>query len=395
MYAIKIWVIDMEELKDLLREDYYVINAEETISKLFPIIEKLGKDRAHAILLEENGKILGVVREKDLVRGRALKNPHETKVRSLLVRTGTIPISELTPERVARRFVEDMTPFVVVSEDGKHAVIYINDFIRFIKDRFKGVKVRDLMNEDFLTVKRFDTVAKALALMKKHGVDRVIVVDERGKVIGVLTGKDVIDRVIAPRKRARMGDFSGEKEQTLSIMVESVMSTPPICAKANDSVSEVLELMAENRISSVVVERDGIPEGILMKRDILEFFLKSQEKKELSVQFVVQNISTDEFERDEILKDIERFMRKYKEFLGEVYVYIYLKKQRVHFRGLPLITAKIKIWSEKGLFIATGESWGVEYAVHVALEKLEREVQKEKELTEEGKLEKAVYDFFE
>lgn len=385
----------VEELRELIREDYYMINADETISKLFPLIEKLGKDRANAILVEEDGKILGVVREKDLTRGRAIKNPHETKVRSLLVKTGIIPISELTVEKVARRFIEDSTPFVVVYSDKKYGVIYINDFIKFIKYKFKGVKVRDLMNEEFTTVRGFDTVAKALSLMKRNGVDRVIVVDDKGKVIGVLTGKDVIDRVIAPRKRARMGDFSGEKEKSLSIMVESVMSAPPICAKANDSVSEVIDSMAENRISSIVVEREGIPEGILMKRDVLEFFLKSEEKKELSVQFVVQNIAPDEFERNEIIKDIERFMRKYEDFLGETHVYIYLKKQRVHFRGLPLVTAKIKIWSSKGLFIASGESWGIEFAIHVALEKLEREVQKEKELTEEGKLEKAVYEFLE
>ncbi|MEM2726884.1 MAG: CBS domain-containing protein [Archaeoglobaceae archaeon] len=387
--------MDVEELRELIREDYYMINADETISKLFPLIDKLGKDKANAILVEEDGKILGVVREKDLIRGRALKNPHETKVRSLLVKTGIIPLSELTAEKVARRFIEDSTPFVVVADNGKFGVIYINDFVKFIKYKFEGIKVRELMNEEFTTVRRFDTVAKALSLMKKNGVDRVVVLDEKGKVIGVLTGKDVIDRVISPRKRARSGDFSGEKERTLSIMVESIMSAPPICAKANDSVSEVVDLMAENRISSIVVERDGIPEGILMKRDVLEFFLKSEEKSELSVQFVIQNITPDEFERNEILKDIERFMRKYKDFLGEAHVYVYLKKQRVHFRSLPLVSAKVKIWSAKGLFIATGESWGIEFAIHVALEKLEREVQKEKELIEEGKLEKAVYEFFE
>ncbi|MDI9610074.1 MAG: CBS domain-containing protein [Archaeoglobales archaeon] len=386
----------MGELRELIREDYYVINVEETLSKLFPLIDKLGKDKANAILVEEDGEILGVVREKDLIRGRALKNPHETRVRSMLVRTGVIPLAEISSEKVARRFIEDSTPFVVVSLDGKYGVIYINDFIKFIKDEFEGTKVRDLMNEDFLTVRRFDTVAKALSMMKRYGADRVVVVDERGKVIGVLTGKDIVDRVISPRKRARMGDYSGEKEKALSIMVESIMSVPPICAKVNDSVPDVIELMAENRISSVVIERDGIPEGILMKRDILEFFLKSQEKTEISVQFITQNISPDEFERGEIIKDIERFMRKYRDFLGETHVYVYLKKQRVHFRGIPLITAKIKIWSaKKGLFLASGDSWGIEYAIHVALEKLEREVQKEKDLIEEGKLEKAVYEFFE
>jgi len=383
------------ELQDLIREDYFVINAEETLSKLFPLIEKLGKDRAHAILVEEDGEIVGVVREKDLIRGRALKNPHETKVKSLLVRTGAIDLKELTAEKVARRFIEDATPFVLVKLNGKNGVIYINDFIKFIKPNFEKIKVREVMSDDFITVRRFDTIAKALSLMKKTGTDRVIVVDENGKVIGVLTGKDVIDRVISPRKRARMGDVSGEKEKTLSIMVESIMSSPPICVKAIDSVAEVIDLMAENRISSVVVERDGIPEGIVMKRDVLEYYLKLQEKKELAVQFILQNVEIDDFDRGNILKDVERFLRKYSQYLGNTNVYVYLKKQRIHYRNLPLITAKVKVWSDKGLFMATGESWGIEFALHVALEKLEREVQKEKELEEERKIEKIAQEFFE
>jgi signal-transduction protein with cAMP-binding, CBS, and nucleotidyltransferase domain len=383
------------ELQDLIGEDYFVINAEETLSKLFPLIEKLGKDRAHAILVEEDGEIVGVVREKDLIRGRALKNPHETKVKSLLVRTGAIDLKELTAEKVARRFIEDATPFVLVKLNGKNGVIYINDFIKFIKPNFEKIKVREVMSDDFITVRRFDTIAKALSLMKKTGTDRVIVVDENGKVIGVLTGKDVIDRVISPRKRARMGDVSGEKEKTLSIMVESIMSSPPICVKAMDSVAEVIDLMAENRISSVVVEKDGIPEGIVMKRDVLEYYLKLQEKKELAVQFILQNVEIDDFDRENILKDIERFLRKYNQYLGNTNVYVYLKKQRIHYRNLPLITAKVKVWSDKGLFMATGESWGIEFALHVALEKLEREVQKEKELEEERKIEKIAQEFFE
>ncbi len=383
------------ELQDLIREDYFVINAEETLSKLFPLIEKLGKDKAHAILVEEDGKIVGVVREKDLIRGRALKNPHETKVKSLLVRTGAIDIKELTAEKVARRFVEDATPFVLVKLNGKSGVIYINDFIKFIKQKFEKIKVREVMSDDFITVRRFDTIAKALSLMKKTGADRVIVVDENGKVIGILTGKDVIDRVISPRKRARMGDASGEKEKTLSIMVESIMSSPPICVKAMDSVAEVIDLMAENRISSVVVEKDGIPEGIVMKRDVLEYYLKLQEKKEFAVQFILQNVEMDDFDRENIIKDIEKFLRKYSQYLGNTSVYVYLKKQRIHYRNLPLITSKVKIWSDKGLFMATGESWGIEFALHVALEKLEREVQKRKELEEERKIEKIAQEFFE
>ncbi|WP_456467726.1 CBS domain-containing protein [Archaeoglobus sp.] len=384
--------LDVEELKELIREDYELIDANETISKLFPILEKLDRDKANAILVEEDGKIIGVVREKDLIRGSVLKNPHETRVKSLVVKTGKLDISELDPFKVARRFVEDSTPFVIVQTGKKFGVIYVNDFLRKLKLEFENVKVREVMNPDVITVRRFDTAAKALSVMRSHGIDRVVVVDENNKVIGILTGKDVIDRVISPRKRARMGDSSGEKEKTLSIMVESIMSSPVISVGRNDSVAEVIDLMVENRISSVVVTREGIPDGIVIKKDILEYYLKKQEKKDFGVQIMTSDITLDDFDREAIMDDVERFMKKFSEFLGESYLFVYIKRHKEHFRNLPLIHVRLKLSSEKGNFMVSGESWGVEYALHVALKKLEREVLKEKEILQDKRMVKRFYE---
>ncbi|WP_202318589.1 CBS domain-containing protein [Archaeoglobus neptunius] len=384
--------MDVEELKELVREDYEMVDAGETVSKLFPLLEKLDRDKANAILVQEGGKVIGVVREKDLIRGSVLKNPHETKVKSLLVRTGKIDISDLDPAKVARRFVEDSTPFVIVQMGKKFGVIYINDFLRKLRPFFKGVKVREVMNPEVITVRRFDTAAKALSIMRNNGVDRVVIVDENNRVIGILTGKDVIDRVISPRKRARMGDLSGEKEKTLSIMVESIMSSPVLSVSRNDSVGDVIDLMVENRISSVVVTTDGIPDGIVLKKDILEEFLKRQEKKEFGIQIMTTGITLDEFDRKTIEEDVEKFMRKFSEFLGESYIFVYIKRHKEFFRNLPLIHVRLKLSSARGNFMVSGESWGVEYALHVALKKLEREVLKEKEILQDRRMEKKFYE---
>ncbi len=383
--------MDVEELKELITEEFEVVDADDTISKLVPLLEKY-EDRAHAIVVKEGKEIVGVVREKDLIRGHALKNPHETKVRSIMIKTGVVPLYELTPEKVARRFVEDSTPFVLVRLNGKYGTIYINDFLLKLKGELEGVRVADVMNPEVVTVRRFDTAAKALATMRNHGIDRVVVVDENHRVIGIVTAKDVIDRVIAPRRRARLGEESGEKERTLSIMVESIMSSPVITVQRSDSVAEAIDLMVENRISSLPVTRDGLPEGILIKKDILEYFLRKSEKKEIGVQIITTDISLDEFDREAIMDDVERFMRKFSEFLGESYLFVYIKRHKERFRGLPLIHVRLKLSSERGNFMVSGESWGVEYAVHVALKKLEREVLKEKELLHDRKMVKRFYE---
>ena len=384
----------MEEwLKDLIRYDFEIVNAEDTISKVFPLLDKLDQDKAGAILVVDEGKVYGVVREKDLLRTSVLVNPHETKVKNAAIRTGIIDIKELTLDRVLRRFIEDSTPFVVVREDGKYGVIYINDLLEALKDRLKDVRARDVMNPNVVTIKAHETAAKALALMRTNGIDRLVVVDDNHRVVGVITGKDIIDRIVAPRKRARLGEEKGEKEKTLSIMVESIMSYPPVTAERMDKLSDVVDQMIEHRVSSVViVSKDYTPEGIVTKKDILESLIREAAPSQLKVELVTRDITLDDFDKEAINKDLDNFMRKFGDFLGESYMFVYIKRHKDTFRALPLIHVRMKLASERGTFFASGEGWGVEYAIHATLKKLEREILKEKELLHDHKMIKRFYE---
>ncbi len=383
--------MDVESLKELIREDYDVIDANETISKVIPMLEKW--EEKSAILVEENGKIIGVVRERDLMRGCVMVNPHETKIKHFVVRTGILSLDDLTPEKVARRFVEDSTPFVIVKLNGKYGVIFVDDFLKLVKPEFEDVKVKEIMNPEVVTVKDHDTVAKALATMRNHGIDRVVVVDDNNKVVGIVTGKDIVDRVLAPRKRARLGDVSGEKEKTLSIMVESIMSYPVITANKNESVASVIDTMIEKNISSVVVTKDGFPEGIVIKKDILENFIKKATPTKFDVQVIVRNLTLDDFEKARINDDLNNFMEKFKDYFGEAILFVYIRKFRwEYYRGLPWVLVRLKLASDKGTFVATGEGWGAEYALHATLKKLEREILKEKELLTDKKMIRRFYE---
>jgi len=379
------------ELKQLIKEEFNLVGADEPLSRILPILEKSGGKGA--ILVEEDGKIGGVIREKDLIRGSIIVNPHETKVKNFVVRTGILSLNDLTPVNVAKRFIEDSTPFVIVKLNGKYGIIDIDDFLNLIKPRFKDVKVRDIMNTEVITVKAHDTVAKALATMRSHGIDRVVVINDNNKVVGIVTGKDIIDRVLAPRKRAKFGELRGEKEETLSILVESVMSYPVITANKNDNVSEVIDKMIENNISSIVVTRDNIPEGILIKKDILEHFIKIESPTQYDIQVIIKNITLDEFEKARINDDLTRFMEKFKEFFSDAILFVYIRKFRQeYYRGLPWVYVRLKLASDRGTFFATGEGWGAEYAVHAALRRLEREVLKEKELLTDRKMLRRFYE---
>ncbi len=386
--------MEREALEEIIRFDFEIVNGDDTVSKIFPLLDKLDPDRASALVVKEDDRIIGVIRERDLVRGSALTNPHETKVKSFAIRTGILDFSELSPEKVARRFIEDSTPFVIVRKDGKHGVIYINDFILAIRDEIGNLKVREVMNPDVIAVSAHSTAGKALSLMRTHGVDRLVVVDDKHRAVGVVTGKDIVDRILAPRKRARMGDSKGEKEKTLAIMVESIMSYPVVSCERNERISDVIEQMVEHRISGViVVDQSGVPEGIVTKKDILERYLaEMMPAGELKIEVILRNIEDEDFDMEELRNDVEKFMRKFRNFIEDAVVFLYIKQHKERFRSLPLIHVRIKLSSDRGTYFATGEGWGVEFAVHATLKKLEREILKEKEMLSDSKMVKRFYE---
>ncbi len=379
---------ERELLKSLIKYDYEVVDADETVSKVVSIFEESKKG---AVLVREGDKIVGVIRERDLMRGCVMVNPHETKIKNFIIRTGALSEDELTIENVARRFVEDSTPFVLVKNE-EYGAIYINDFLQAVKDEFENVKARDVMNPEVITINERESVAKALATMRNHGIDRLVVVDDNHKVVGIVTGKDIIDRVIAPKRERILGRGGGESDRSLSIMVESVMSYPVVTASKLDPVPKIIDLMIEHEISSVVITKDGIPEGIVIKKDLLEMLIKKKSPMEIQVQLITKDISLDDFDREALMQDLERFMRKFRNFLGNAVMFVYVKRHKENFRGLPLVHVRIKLTSDKGTFFVTGESWGVEYALNATLKKLERAVMQEKELLLDQRMVKKFYE---
>jgi CBS domain-containing protein len=237
------------------------------------------------------------------------------------------------------------------------------------------------MNPDVITVKTYDGASKALATMRNHGISRVVVVDDENKVVGIITGKDVVDRVVSLGKDDRLGYLSmKEKEKTLSIIVEGIMSHPVITVERNDTIAKAIDLMIENDISSLVVTRGSIPEGIVVKKDFPEYYLKKTISKEYEVQIITKGVVLDDSEVEKLLDELNKFLRKFKGSLGKAHLFVYVKKLKLYYREIPLIHVRMRLRSDHGDFFVTGESWGVEFAVHATLNKLERQVIKDKEL---------------
>ena len=102
------------------------------------------------------------------------------------------------------------------------------------------------------------TAVEAAELMQREDVGLVPIVSENNsKLIGVLTDRDIVLKVVAAGRDPR------------GTAVSEVMTTEPIACLPQESVESVMELMATRQVRRIpIVDKDGSIVGIVSQADI-------------------------------------------------------------------------------------------------------------------------------
>jgi CBS domain-containing protein len=100
-------------------------------------------------------------------------------------------------------------------------------------------------------------VREAADLMRAKSVGSIVVLGDTGLPLGMLTDRDLLERVIAERRDA------GETRAT------DVMSKPLHVASPDDPLDDVVQVMAKYGVRRVPIVRDGKLVGIVSLDDVL------------------------------------------------------------------------------------------------------------------------------
>jgi len=123
------------------------------------------------------------------------------------------------------------------------------------------VRARDVMSSPPVTVGASSTLREASEKMWSEKVGSVIVVDNEGYLLGILTERDVVFAVAKGMFEAH------EKKPT----VDSVMSKNVVTVNTDSSIAQVAQLMSEFNIKHIVVmSQEGRPVGVISPRDMLD-----------------------------------------------------------------------------------------------------------------------------
>ena len=150
----------------------------------------------------------------------------------------------------------------------------------------KVILVREVMATGLLTLKPETPIFQAILLLLKNRVSGAPVVDESGKLVGVLSEKDCL------RIFANEAFFS----QNAGGMVSDYMSTDILTADPDDDVFKTADIFLKNSFRRLPVVDDGNLVGQISRRDVLQASLRIVQESPIKKQWTDSKYITEEIQ---------------------------------------------------------------------------------------------------
>lgn len=131
--------------------------------------------------------------------------------------------------------------------------------------------VGNRMTSNPITCKPDLSIAEAMEWMKREKVRRFPVVDDMGKLVGIVTDKDLVHASPSSATSLSMWEVSYLLSK---VKVAEVMTKKVITIEEDCPIEEAARLMADSKIGGLPVMRDGMLVGIITESDLFKVFLE-------------------------------------------------------------------------------------------------------------------------
>lgn len=135
------------------------------------------------------------------------------------------------------------------------------------------MKVRDVMTGDLLTIDPEASLREAADLMKRRGIRHLPVVHRTGRLVGILTDRDITHMAFMP---ALSGYLSWDPRRLKTPRVRDAMTWSVVTTDPEAPLAQAGFTMFQRRIGSLPVVENGRLVGILTERDVLAALHKAQ-----------------------------------------------------------------------------------------------------------------------
>lgn len=140
-----------------------------------------------------------------------------------------------------------------------------------------SVRARDIMTREVFAVKRSTPLEDVAGVMAARGISGVPVLEDDGRIAGVISGKDFLANMGAKDRMNFMAVVAiclrGDGCVSMPIRgkkAEDIMKAPAITVDEDTTVTEIAGIFASKKINRVpVTDKQGMLAGIVSRADIV------------------------------------------------------------------------------------------------------------------------------
>jgi len=256
----RVWL----EVKDVMNKNVITISPDETIISAAKLISE---NNVSCIVVSDNSSVVGILTEKDFL-ARISGDSDGTTV----AETMSCPVYSISPDLSifdASRIMETKHIKQLPILDGKQLVGIVTqtDLTRALTSYGMWKDVVEIMSVDVVAIQTKATIAEAAEIMNTSNISCIAVLDGR-KVLGIITERDILRKVIAYQKDPNL------------IKAEEVMSSPAITIPTSYSVFSACKTMDKMHVRRLLVMEDEEFCGIVTQTDIFRATKKKLQEEE-------------------------------------------------------------------------------------------------------------------
>lgn len=254
-------------VRDLMHPEIITCSPDDSLGD---VAQLLAKHHVHSLFIFVDDPLpVGVITDYDVLAGEWLSGDSESLAVMRRITAGELMSSpvetveaNLPSDAAAERMREDDIRRLLVVDSGKPVgVISVSDFIADLasKTRLNRERVSDVMSDAYLVCRDKTPLSAAIRAMSDAGWRSVVVVNARGKPLGIFSGLDLLTCC--------------DQEMGLdSVLVTDVMH-PPLLIGMDSSLQDAAQLMIESHHHRILVidpqDSDSLPLGVISSFDIV------------------------------------------------------------------------------------------------------------------------------
>lgn len=278
--------------KDIITNKYLSVDVQTTVAELIGHMKK--EDVTFALVFDRK-KYLGLVDKRWLLTSRL--DSHQMKINNILKKRSKSKTPFFVPKLTLDTNLKEICRLMsasntralpVLEKDRIEGVVTASAVLNELKGEYKGIKAKQLATMIPIIAQEKEELGKVIQKMHDNHIDRVPVVDKMNKLMGIATLNDIAKYYLrypvkAQRVSARGNSHttrqdsdSGEKQNLLKTPIMNFTKPVQVCFTAGPDtpMHDIIQMMVDDNVCSIIIEEKEIPLGIITAKDILQDYAR-------------------------------------------------------------------------------------------------------------------------